>query len=81
MQTSDLQTCKKCIVIKCFWGGIIELDLKLCTAVLQSLTIAIVFELIHYTNGHFKGMTVIHEYIQNAMPTYYINQFFMAYVS
>ena len=47
----------------------------------QSLTIAIVFELIYYTNGHFQGMTDIHEYIQNAMSTYYINQFFMAYIS
>ena len=41
---------------------------------LQSLTI-------YYTNGHFLGMTDIHEYTQNAMPTYYINQFFMAYIS
>ena len=48
---------------------------------IQSLTIAIVFELIYYTNGHFQGMTDIHEYIQNAMPTYYINQFFMSYIS
>ena len=47
----------------------------------QSLTIAIVFELIYYTNGHFQGMTDIHDYIQNAMPTYCINQFFMAYIS
>ena len=44
--------------------------------IVQSLTIAIVFELIIYTNGHFLGMTDIHEYIQNALPTYYINQFF-----
>ena len=29
---------------------------------IQSLTIAIVFELIQYTNGHFWGMTDIHEY-------------------
>ena len=32
-------------------------------------------------NGHFKGMTDIHEYIQNAMATYCIIQFFMAYIS
>ena len=32
---------------------------------IQSLTIAIVFELIYYTNGHFYGMADIHEYIQN----------------
>ena len=38
----------------------------------QSLTIAIVFELIYFTNGHFKGMTDIHKHIQNAMPTFYI---------
>ena len=49
--------------------------------VIQSLTIAIVFELIYYTNGHSWGMTDIYEYIQNAMSTYYINQFFMAYIS
>ena len=48
---------------------------------IQFLTIAIVFELIYYTNGNFQGMTDIHEYIQNDMPTYYINQFFMAYIS
>ena len=47
----------------------------------QWLTIAIVFELIYYTNGHFYGMTDIHKDIQNAMPTFYINQFFMGYIS
>ena len=47
---------------------------------IQSLTIAIVFGLIYYTNGHFQGMTDIHKDIQNAMPTFYINQFFMGYI-
>ena len=48
---------------------------------IQSLTIAIVFELIYYTNGHFQHMTDIHKHIQNTMPTFYITQFFVGYIS
>ena len=47
---------------------------------IHSLTIAIIYELIYYTNGHFLGMTDFHVYIKNAMPTYYINKFFMAFI-
>ena len=28
----------------------------------------------------FLGMNDMHEYIQNAMPTYYVNQFSMGYI-
>ena len=59
----------------------LQLNFFLFMDLVQSLTIAIVFELIYYTNGHFQRMTNIHEYIQNAMPTYHINQLFIAYIS
>ena len=43
---------------------------------LQSLTKAIIFELFYYINGYFRvWLTSMN--IQNAIPTYYINQFFM----
>ena len=42
------------------WSGIDKNTNILFESNVQSLTIAIVFELIYYTNGHFLGMTDIH---------------------
>ena len=79
MQTSDLQTCKKFIVIKCFWDGDIELNLKLCTAVLYC-EVCIILLTFYYKYGRYRCLaaklfdcTVL----INVKPNFFTILFFM----